>query len=192
MEARRGRTPHGVRCAARQRHRPCFLAGDARYGGCCEARAIDTIIIKISVTLDLKYAIDTPNTISTREDHMADKKTIFIAFAIEDERQRDFLKGQSLLTNSPFEYIDMSVKEAYASEWKDKVRTRIRRSDGVIALISKNSLASSGQKWEISCAREEGKKVLGVWAYSDDRTKIDGINTVVWTWDAIKNFIDGL
>lgn len=175
------------------------MAGDARYGGCCEARAIDTIIIKISVTLDLisvtldlKYAIDTPNTISTREDHMADKKTIFIAFAIEDERQRDFLKGQSLLTNSPFEYIDMSVKQAYASEWKDKVRTRIRRSDGVIALISKNSLASSGQKWEIACAREAGKKVLGIWAYSDHQTKIDGVNTVVWTWDAIKNFIDGL
>ena len=30
---------------------------------------------------------------------MATKKTIFVAFAIEDERQRDFLKGQSLNTN---------------------------------------------------------------------------------------------
>ena len=123
---------------------------------------------------------------------MAAKKVIFVSFAIEDERQRDFLKGQSLLTNSPFEYIDMSVKEAYASEWKEKVRTRIRRSDGVIALISKNSLTSSGQKWEIACAREEGKRVLGIWAYTDDRTRIEGVNTVVWTWDAIKNFINGL
>ncbi len=35
---------------------------------------------------------------------MADKKIVFVAFAIEDERQRDFLKGQSLLTKSPFEY----------------------------------------------------------------------------------------
>ena len=42
---------------------------------------------------------------------MTDKKTIFVAFAIEDERQRDFLKGQSLNTDSPFEYIDMSVKK---------------------------------------------------------------------------------
>ena len=83
-------------------------------------------------------------------------KTIFIAFAIEDERQRDFLKGQSLNTNSPFEYIDMSVKQAYASDWKTKVRTRIKRSDGIIVLVSKNSLKSSGQKWEIQCAREEG------------------------------------
>ena len=65
---------------------------------------------------------------------MATKKTIFVAFAIEDERQRDFLKGQSLNTNSPFEYVDMSVKEAYDTDWKNKVRTRIKRSDGVIAL----------------------------------------------------------
>lgn len=36
-----------------------------------------------------------------------EKKTVFVAFAIEDERQRDFLKGQSLNTKSPFEYIDM-------------------------------------------------------------------------------------
>jgi hypothetical protein len=124
---------------------------------------------------------------------MADKKVIFIAFAIEDERSRDFLKGQSLLTKSPFEYIDMSVKEAYPSnEWKERVRTRIRRSDGVIVLVSKNSLISSGQKWEIQCAREEGKKILGIWAYTNDRTSIIGVNTRVWTWENIKDFIDTL
>lgn len=123
---------------------------------------------------------------------MSDKKIIFVAFAIEDERQRDFLKGQSLNTNSPFEYIDMSVKDPYDSNWKEKVRTRIRRSDGVIALISENSLSSSGQKWEISCANEETKRVLGIWAYSDDRTNLSGVNTVVWSWPAIEKFIDSL
>ena len=123
---------------------------------------------------------------------MADKKVVFVAFAIEDERQRDFLKGQSLNTKSPFEYVDMSVKEAYSTEWKERVRTRIRRSDGVIALVSKNSLTSSGQKWEIACAREEKKRVLGIWAYKDDRTDLSGVKTVVWTWDAITNFIDSL
>lgn len=87
----------------------------------------------------------------------------------------------------------MSVKEAYPSnEWKDRVRTRIKRSDGVIVLVSKNSLTSSGQKWEIQCAREEGKKILGIWAYTYDRTDIVGINTRVWTWENIKDFIDSL
>ncbi|MBI4959080.1 MAG: TIR domain-containing protein [Desulfovibrio sp.] len=123
---------------------------------------------------------------------MADKKIVFVAFAIEDERQRDFLKGQSLNTKSPFEYIDMSVKEAYDEEWKARVRTRIRRSDGVIVLVSKNSLTSSGEKWEIACAKEENKKVRGIWAYTDDRTNIVGLNTVAWSWDNIKDFIDSL
>ena len=123
---------------------------------------------------------------------MADKKIVFIAFAIEDETQRDFLKGQSLNTKSPFEYIDMSVKEAYDENWKARVRTRIKRSDGIIILVSKNSLTSSGQKWEIECAKEEKKKILGIWAYTDDRTNIVGVNTKVWTWDNIKDFIDSI
>lgn len=123
---------------------------------------------------------------------MAEKKLVFVAFAIEDERQRDFLKGQSLNTQSPPEYVDMSVKEAYSSEWKERVRTRIRRSDGVIALVSEKSLSFSGQKLELACAREEKKRILGIWAYKDDRTDLDGVRTVVWTWDAIKDFIDSL
>ncbi|HQZ69015.1 MAG TPA: hypothetical protein PLY87_28205 [Planctomycetaceae bacterium] len=123
---------------------------------------------------------------------MADKKTIFVAFAIEDETQRDFLKGQSLNTKSPFEYVDMSVKDPYDSEWKDRVRTRIRRSDGVIALISKNSLSSTGQKWEINCANEENVPLRGIWAYKNDRTELEGVSAFVWTWDNIKAFIDSV
>jgi hypothetical protein len=123
---------------------------------------------------------------------MADKKVIFIAFAIEDETQRDFLKGQSLHPRAPYEFVDMSVKQAYDSGWKDKVRTRIRRSDGVIVLVSKNSKASTGQKWEIECAREERKKIRGIWAYASDRTEIQGVTTHTWSDANISNFIDSL
>jgi hypothetical protein len=123
---------------------------------------------------------------------MSDMKVVFVAFAIEDERQRDFLKGQSLHPRKPYEFIDMSVKEPYDTSWKDKVRTRIRRSDGVVGLVSKNSINSSGQKWEIQCAKEEGKKILGIWAYKDDRTTIDGITTVEWSDKNISDFIDSL
>ena len=123
---------------------------------------------------------------------MADKKVVFVAFAIEDERIRDLIKGQSLHTNSPFEYIDMSVKEAYDEEWKKRVRTRILRSDGVIAIVSKSSLTSSGQKWEIHCAKDEKKRLRGFWAYQDDRTNLVGVNTDAWTWPNIAAFIDSL
>ena len=123
---------------------------------------------------------------------MASKKIVFVAFAIEDERQRDFFKGQSLHPRAPFEFVDMSVKERYESGWKDKVRTRIRRSDGVIALVSRNSLTSTGQKWEIACAKEERKTVRGIWAYSDDRTNLEGVATVAWNDSNISTFIDSL
>ena len=86
----------------------------------------------------------------------------------------------------------MSVGEAYDDEWKKRVRTRILRSDGVIAIVSKNSITSSGQKWEIQCAKEEKKPLRGVWAYKEDRTNLVGVNTVVWTWENIAAFIDSL
>tara|TARA_E500000305_G_scaffold111932_1_gene129538 strand:- start:2870 stop:3130 length:261 start_codon:yes stop_codon:yes gene_type:complete len=86
----------------------------------------------------------------------------------------------------------MSVKDAYVEEWKKKVRVRIKRSDGVIALVSKNSLQSAGQKWEIACAKEEGIPIRGIWAYTNDRTNIAGLNTKAWTWDNVKAFIDSL
>jgi hypothetical protein len=123
---------------------------------------------------------------------MADKKRVFVAFAIEDERQRDLLKGQSLHPKSTFEYVDLSVKEAYEAGWKEKVRTRIKGCNGVIALVSKNSAGSEGQKWETACAREEKKPILGVRAYADDKSTIAGITVKDWTQDNLSNFIDSL
>jgi hypothetical protein len=123
---------------------------------------------------------------------MADKKVIFVAFAVEDESIRNMIKGQSLNTNSPFEYIDMSVKKAYDEEWKKSVRTRIVRSDGVLVIVSKNSVNSSGQKWELQCAKEEKRKIRGIWAYKEDRTDLAGVNTMVWTWDNISAWIDSV
>jgi hypothetical protein len=105
---------------------------------------------------------------------------------------RDFLKGQSLHPRAPYEFVDMSVKEPYDNNWKDRVRTRIKRSDGVIVLVSKSSLTSSGQKWEITCAKEEKKRIRGIWAYKEDRTSLDGVNTFVWNDTNISDFIDSL
>lgn len=69
---------------------------------------------------------------------MASKKRIFVSFAIEDEKARNLLRGQSRLGRSPIQYTDLSVKQAWSSAWKTKCRTRIRGCDGVIALLSNN------------------------------------------------------
>ena len=84
-------------------------------------------------------------------------KIVFIAFAKEDEASRNLFTGQRVHPNKPFEFDDMSVKEPYKEDWKIKVRTRVRRSDGVIALISSHTPKATGQLWEIKCAVEEKK-----------------------------------
>lgn len=122
-------------------------------------------------------------------------KRIFVAFAVEDRNMREFLKGHSLNPNSPFEYTDMSVKEPWDSKWKTNCRTRIKGCDGVIALLSRNSLSADGQKWEIICAKDERIPLIGVYAYTDDTSspkEMDGVRKIRWTWDGIKGFIDGL
>lgn len=53
-------------------------------------------------------------------------KRVFIAFAKEDERMRNLLKCQSLNAGSPFEYVDMSVKQPYSAAWKQRTRARVR------------------------------------------------------------------
>ncbi|UYY83104.1 TIR domain-containing protein [Arthrobacter sp. YA7-1] len=122
-------------------------------------------------------------------------KVVFIAFAKEDEPTRNLFTGQRVNPATPFEFTDMSVKEPYSSEWKEKVRTRIRRSHGVIVLISRNTPAADGQLWEITCAVEEGVPLLGIWIEDNYRIKPKemGLSPCkAWTWANIADFIDGL
>jgi hypothetical protein len=126
---------------------------------------------------------------------VATTKVVFIAFAKEDESSRNLFTGQRVHPGTPFQFTDMSVKEPYSSEWKEKVRSRIRRSDGVIALISTNTRTAAGELWEIKCAVEEKKPLLGIWLEDGYRTKPPEMGTApckTWTWDNVANFIDGL
>ena len=124
-------------------------------------------------------------------------KRIFISFAIEDANYRDLLVGQSRNDRCPFEFVDMSVKEPWSSDWKARCRTKIRGCDGMIALLSRDTPAATGAKWEVACAKEEGIPVLGVYVSDNDRpayipAEMQGISIIRWTWDGIRNFINAL
>lgn len=122
-------------------------------------------------------------------------KQVFIAFASEDVRQRDLLKGQAKNVNSGFDYVDMSVKQPYDSAWKTKTKERIKRSHGVIALLSRSSQRADGQRWEVESAVALGKPLLGIYAYNTDRsvpTYFPSYRVRDWTRDNLKAFIDSL
>lgn len=128
---------------------------------------------------------------------MAKNNRIFVSFAVEDSTFRDFLKGQARNKKSPFEFVDMSVKEPWDEKWKTNCRTRIKGCDGVIALVSKNTAKATGALWEVRCAKEEKVPVRGIYCTTDNRpatipAEFSGVKVVDWTWDNIASFINSL
>jgi hypothetical protein len=124
-------------------------------------------------------------------------KRVFISFAMEDIKYRDFLVGQARNDRTPFEFVDMSVKEPWDSSWKTNCRTKIKGCDGIIALVSKSTQQAEGQLWEIDCSKQEGKPILGIYTTQNNRpatlpSQLNGVRVADWTWDNIKNFIDRL
>jgi len=123
-------------------------------------------------------------------------KRIFISFAIEDERIRDLFVGQARNAVVPYELVDMSVKEPWSDSWKTRCRSRIKGCDGVVVLITKNLKNADGALWEIKCAKEEGKPILGVYmsncGASDAPNELAGIRKIDWTWDGIAQFVNSL
>lgn len=121
---------------------------------------------------------------------------VFTSFAIEDRDLRTMLVGQARNKKSPFEFVDMSVKEPWSESWKTRCRKKIRGCDGVIGIITDNTPNASGQLWELKCAYEEGVPVLLIYG-NDDRPSrlpepVDGRAIRLWTWDNIKAFRDKL
>lgn len=124
-------------------------------------------------------------------------KRIFISFAIEDEYLRDFLKGQAKNENSPFEFVDMSVKKPWDSQWKTNCRTRIKGCDGVISIVTKNTKNADGQIWEMKCAKDENIPIVGI--YGNDShfgvtipSECGYIRLMDWTWPNISKWIDNI
>lgn len=122
------------------------------------------------------------------------RKRIFISFAIEDEVYRDYLVTQAKNERSPFDFVDMSVKEPWdEDEWKRKCRTKIKKCDGIIVLLSKNTWHSSGARWEIKCAKEERIPVIGMHIKKDDKgaipPELKGKKIINWSWNNLKTFL---
>jgi CTP synthase (UTP-ammonia lyase) len=125
------------------------------------------------------------------------RKRVFISFAIEDVKYRDFLVGQARLHHSPFEFIDMSVKTPWnEKEWRQRCSTKMRGCDGIIVLLSRNSYHSSGLRYEAKFAKEDRIPMLGVHIYKNDHgatlPELYRKKKVDWTWDNIADFIESL
>ena len=125
------------------------------------------------------------------------KKRIFISFAMEDVELRNLLVGQARNDNSPFDFVDMSVKNPWDSAWKTNCRTKIKGCHGMIAIITKNTKNASGELWEINCAKDEGIPCIGIWGHPDEHFKtlpseIPPLRVIDWNWSNIAKWLEQL
>lgn len=128
---------------------------------------------------------------------MAKHHRVFIAFAIEDEWARDNLIGQMRNHRSPFAWTDMSVKNPWATDWRNRCRARIQTCDGMIAIVTKHTARASGQLFEIRTAKQEGIPLVGMYATREHRpyslpTELAEVAVLDWTWDNILLFLSRL
>ncbi|MGG8497145.1 TIR domain-containing protein [Tenacibaculum sp. TC6] len=119
---------------------------------------------------------------------------VFISFAKKDEIYRDYLVEQAKSNRSPFSFVDMSVKKPWPENiWKEKCRKKIKGCDGVIVLLSGKTWNSSGARWEVKCAREEGIPVIGMHIFKNNiKSVIPELKTakiISWNWENLERII---
>ncbi len=125
------------------------------------------------------------------------KKRVFISFDVDhDEGTKKMLALQAKLQDSPFDFIDASIKEPLTGDWKEKVRRRMAYIDLVIALCGEYTHTASGVSAEVSIAQERNVPYFLLAAYSDKNcTKPTSAKTedkvYKWTWDNLKILIGG-
>ncbi|OGB73229.1 MAG: hypothetical protein A2496_04425 [Burkholderiales bacterium RIFOXYC12_FULL_60_6] len=106
------------------------------------------------------------------------------------------LAGQAELADSPFEFIDASIKEPLTGNWKGKVRRRMDNIDVVIVLCGESTHKANGVAAELTIAQEKEKPYFLLAAYSDRSctkpTSARSTDSVYkWTGPNLKTLIDG-
>lgn len=125
------------------------------------------------------------------------KKRTFISFDYDhDINLKNLLVGQSRNDDSPFEIVDMSIKEAIAHNWKENARRRIKLCDVVVVICGEYTDTATGVSAELSIAQEEGIPYFLLNGHPDKYCRkpkaakpSDKIYT--WTWDNLKKLFNG-
>ena len=124
-------------------------------------------------------------------------KRAFISFDFDhDEELRDALIGQAKNSDSPFNIADWSVHEPFDSNWRERVRSRIRRTDLTIVICGEHTNTASGVAAEVTITQEEQKPYFLLWGRpkktcTKPRNALSTEKIYKWTWDNLKQLIAG-
>lgn len=124
-------------------------------------------------------------------------KRAFISFDFDhDEELRDALIGQARNSESPFRIADWSLREPFETNWKSKVRSRIRQTDLTIVICGEHTHTAKGVAAEFTITQEEGKPYFLLKGRPDKtcpkpRMARSSDKIYKWTWENLKLLIAG-
>ena len=125
------------------------------------------------------------------------KKRVFISFDYDHDHDiKECLVGQAKNPNSPFEIVDMSIKEPIDYNWKVSARRRIKSCDVVVVLCGEHTHTASGVTAELTIAQGEGVPYFLLKGRSSTKctrprhTYVDD-KMYNWTWDNLVLLFQG-
>lgn len=133
---------------------------------------------------------------------MSDSTNIFVSHIHEDDEHIASMKA--LLRERGFEVRDSSINStrpnrATSVEYikNDILKPRIAWAKTMVVLISPETRNSEWVNWEIECAQELGKRIVGVWTHGAAECDVpDALNdfadaVVGWNGERIEGAICG-
>lgn len=125
------------------------------------------------------------------------KSRAYISFDFDhDSDLKMLLVGQAKNANSPFEIVDMSIKEVVSDNWKANARRRIKSCDVVIVICGENTNTASGVNAELKIAQEESIPYF-LLAGRSNAVNVKPIAALPsdiiysWTWENLQLLISG-
>ena len=121
----------------------------------------------------------------------------FISFDLDhDEELRNALVGQAKNPDSPFSIADWSVHEPFDTNWRQRVRERIRRTDLTIVVCGEYTHTARGVAAELTITQEEKKPYFLLKgrpnkACTKPSSALKSDKVYKWTWQNLKLLIDG-
>lgn len=121
------------------------------------------------------------------------KARVFVSFDFDNDKAlKDFIIGQSRLPDSPFEVLDVSLKEAAPErDWPAKAHRAIAGADIVLVMVGPYTYRAPGVVKEVAIARQLGVKVVQIIGYSSgDYTAVPNAGRLYrWNWQNLKTLL---
>ena len=117
-----------------------------------------------------------------------DTKNIFISHIHEDDeglrKLKDLVKSNGM-TPRDYSIKSDNPNNAHADDYikSDILAPRIRQSSTMVVYISSNTKGSRWVDWEIEYAHKNDKRIVGVWAYGENRCDVP---------DSLKKYADAV